>query len=272
MSEIINGQKNKTFSILEMEKEIKKRLYIQSKSFDYRSFANAINELEREGKIKPIVASKMNGMFPALFRKYSKVNEIEKIVDTIELLTNYHPQMNLMYFKTKNEEYQEKKYMLKAISEFLYTPDTKLLTVNERSLELFEDEKFLESTEGKKFLSNIGVSIEKLVCEKTFEPFFYVRYDNHSIKNVLIIENKDTFYSIKSLMREGINTWGNTSFQLLIYGEGNKITKSIEFIQELNLPTQGNVFYFGDIDREGLTIKHSLNNKIEQKIHWMDFF
>jgi hypothetical protein len=180
--------------------------------------------------------------------------------------------MNLTYFKEKKKEYEELKLYLTRVSEFLYHPDNEVLTVNERSLKLFKDEKFLESMNGKKLLLTIGINLEDLMCEKTYEPFFYYQYKGQVIENILIIENKDTFYSIKKLMAEGINSWGGTSFQLLIYGEGNKITRSIDFINELDIPENSKIYYYGDIDREGITIKHRLHGKIDKEIQWMNFF
>jgi len=46
---------------------------------------------------------------------------------------------------------------------------------------------------------------------------------------VLIVENKDTFFSLKALFQEGINRWSGKSFSMLIYREGRKILKSISF-------------------------------------------
>jgi hypothetical protein len=272
LTNIINNQKNRSFNTLEMEKEIRSILYRQSRTLDYREFANAINELQDGGKIKPILASKKNTMYPPLYKKYSKVKEIVSGVTVLELLTNFHPRMNLAYFKERKKEYVLQNMYLTEISEFLYKPDNDILTVNERSLELFDDEKFLDSNVGKKLLLNIGITIENLMCEKTYEPFFYYQYRGQEIENILIIENKDTFYSVKKLMAEGINNWGETSFQLLIYGEGNKITRSIEFINELDIPENAKIYYYGDIDREGISIKHRLHGKINMKIEWMKFF
>lgn len=268
LNKVLEEMKNKTFFTLELENAIKEMLYKESKSFNYRLFAKTINELEEKEEIKPVISSKKNGMNPSLYRKYTKVIKEEKKVDIVELFSNYHPQMDLSYFKTRSKEYGERKTFLESLSSFLYHPDTEMLSVNERSIELFEDEKFLESLEGKKFLANTGLTIEKLMCEKAYEPFFYY-HTSEMVENILIIENKDTFFSLKSLMREGINTWGDITFQMLIYGEGSKITKSIEFIQELNLPDDLTIYYFGDIDREGIAIKHRLSSRYEKDILWM---
>ena len=268
LKKLLEERKNKTFYTLDIERELKEILYKESKPFDYRAFADAINTLTKEEQIKPVIVSKMNGMNPSLYRKYTKIKKKEKKVDIVELFSHYHPQMDLSYFKTKSKEYTDKKAFLESLSNFLYHPDTELLSVNERSLELFDDEKFLESLEGKKFLLNTGLTMDKLMCEKAYEPFFYYQTSGR-VQNLLIVENKDTFYSLKSLMLEGINTWGDISFQLLIYGEGSKITKSIEFIQELYLPEDLNIYYFGDIDREGVTIKHRLSNRSEKAVQWM---
>ncbi|MCL0063142.1 DUF2220 domain-containing protein [Peptococcaceae bacterium] len=81
---------------------------------------------------------------------------------------------------------------------------------------------------------------------------------------MLIVENKDTFFSLKALFQEGINRWNGKSFSMLIYGEGRKILygegrkilKSISFFEEIEeykgLSTS--FYYFGDLDAEGISI------------------
>jgi len=72
----------------------------------------------------------------------------------------------------------------------------------------------------------------------------------------LIVENKTTYQALLPTLRE-------TGFSSLIYGSGNKIVKSIEQF-EWQLPmdeAEHTIYYFGDIDRSGFTIWHSLTKR-----------
>lgn len=46
------------------------------------------------------------------------------------------------------------------------------ITANERSFQVFRDEKWLLSKHGKDFLQRIGFALDDLRCYLTFEPFF----------------------------------------------------------------------------------------------------
>jgi hypothetical protein len=77
----------------------------------------------------------------------------------------------------------------------------------------------------------------------------------------LIVENKTTYQTLLPVLRESL-------FSTLIYGCGNKIVKSIEQF-EWQLPMTGvkhSFFYFGDIDKSGLSIWHALNKKQHTKL------
>lgn len=268
---IISNYKNKRFETIELEKEMKKSCYDKSIIFEYIEFAKAINLLVDEEKIKPVLASKMNNMQPSLYKKYMKVDRMIEVVPASELI-GYHPKMKMASFKTDRKRYEKVKPYIKKISDFLFHPDKEIITINERSLELFDNEKSLDSENGRKLLSLIGLTLDDLYCEKTYEPFFYYEMRVDKVENVLIVENKDTFHSFKKLMSQGINSWGGISFQFLIYGEGNKITKSIDYVDEVGIPEEVNIYYFGDIDKEGVSIKGRLDKQTDRTIKWMDHF
>ena len=46
-----------------------------------------------------------------------------------------------------------------------------MLKANERSFELFRNEKFLLDKEGIRFLANLGLTLSDLNCRRTYEPF-----------------------------------------------------------------------------------------------------
>lgn len=134
------------------------------------------------------------------------------------------------------------------------------LSINERSFQIFGDEKFLSSSEGKSFLNKYHISLASLNIYKTPEPFIYYlnRYTN--CKNALIIENKDTWYTMKHILKD-YGTICGIPIKALIYGEGRKIQSSFAYIEEedtLDIHDIQTFYYFGDIDASGLDIFYKL--------------
>lgn len=81
-------------------------------------------------------------------------------------------------------------------------------------------------------------------------------YDRTAPQNVLIIENKDTFYTVRKYMQEtGKNEILGKKIGTVIFGSGKKAVSSFrdfEFTAEKYLADSKNrFFYFGDMDYEG---------------------
>ena len=99
-----------------------------------------------------------------------------------------------------------------------------MVSVEERSLELFGHEKFLldgdSFPEGKGFLTRIGISEEQLKMVNYGEPFVFWLKQGKEIKDiqrVLIVENLSFFHtSIKLLEANKLDY----EPELIIYGEG----------------------------------------------------
>lgn len=136
------------------------------------------------------------------------------------------------------------------------------LSINERSLQVFGDEKFLASTECKKILNQYGLSMGLFNIYNTPEPFIY--YLNRSAsKDALIIENKDTWYTMRKILMD-TGYICNMDFKALIYGEGRKIQSSFEYINADDTRDIHNLecfYYFGDIDSSGIDILYKLQKQ-----------
>lgn len=82
--------------------------------------------------------------------------------------------------------------------------------------------------------------------------------------NILIIENKDTWYTLKNIMSYNFNCLAGINFDSLIYGEGKKIARKMDSLTEFDKSFFDGVkttyYYFGDIDYEGIGIFHDLIN------------
>lgn len=113
--------------------------------------------------------------------------------------------------------------------------------------------------EREDIIKKLGLTLQDLKCYETYEPFFYYENKEFSKGKILIIENKDTFWTIQNAVKT--NKYKN--IYLIIYGEGKKILKSFEFINNFKL--ENNIIeYFGDIDYEGINIYEQLKSKYSQ--------
>lgn len=262
------NKKTKTFETNRLLESLELRM--GGEAFDlaggYGIFASLIKELCDTGKLSPVKNSGTNGMNPKLYSKY-------RIADTKastnpegykdELLA-MHPMIKKDYYLKNLLSYEaDRKYIL-SLNKCLQTSGVKhwkqyRYTLNERSFEIFKDEKFLDKY-GKVLFKKLGMDMEVLNCYRTYEAFFYIFLKPGCGGNALIIENKDTFMSLLHAMNSGNSEQFNkNNINLLIYGEGNKITKSFEFMEELSRqqPLE-TVFYYGDIDYPGIDIYQRL--------------
>ena len=122
---------------------------------------------------------------------------------------------------------------------------------------MFQNEKLLKERED--IIKKLGLTIQDLKCYETYEPFFYYENKEFCKGKILIIENKATFWTIQN----AVKTTKYKNIYLIIYGEGKKILKSFEFINNFKL--ENNIIeYFGDIDYEGINIYEQLKSKYSQ--------
>lgn len=75
--------------------------------------------------------------------------------------------------------------------------------------------QLLSSKQGKELVKNLGLTYKDLFCFETFEPFFHIGIAKDAFQNILIVENLDTFFSLKELYSKHIRSWVNINFALL---------------------------------------------------------
>ena len=275
INDYLNSQTKKQVVTREIEtylQEVLGQIGYWQKEGGYPSFAEKIEILIQLGMIDPVKASGLNGKQPPLYEKYRIVKQKDTLdqVTRQKLLTGYDPQIKTAYYSTHGKDYQEDEPYLAKLDSFLKQHQNfaswSLITANERSFQVFHNEKWLLSRHGHLFCQRTGLSLAALRCYQTSEPFFYypvsIPRGTNKIK-VLIVENKDTFFSLKGLFQQGIHTWGGHIFSLLIYGEGRKIQKSFRFYEELGeyQNYQADFYYFGDLDPEGIRIWYDLQKE-----------
>lgn len=235
-------------------------------------------KLIKDEKIKIVKASGTNGKRPALYNRYTVIKEKEdnsKYFEEIDY--KIIPELNISYFRNNIEKYKEnRKYILK-LNIFLINNRENLekrISQKERSFQIWQEEKYLQG-KGLTLLNKLEVDIEKLNYYETNEPLAYYSITKKVPQNILIIENMDTFYTIrKHLMDKGENVFGK-EIGTVVYGKGKGIEKSIKdfdlVVDSYVSDTRNKILYLGDLDFEGIIIYEGLEKLIKGKYYIRPF-
>lgn len=233
----------------------------------YRKLYDEIMLLKQNNYIKEIKSSSFNGLTPPLKTRWQIISKEDiqkwnksKILQLSDCL-DFSYYINYPIYQTDLEwEYIENIY------KFIKSAESKeWASVEERSLELFYDEKFLrnrkETPKGRYgILKRLKLSYEDLKMKKYGEMFIYWNKGIRDIKNMIILENHSTFFTYKRTAEEKGDIFG-FSPDILIYGEGKKIENSFSFLEEIADVSKVEVLYFGDIDSEGFGIFYRLKER-----------
>ena len=232
---------------------------------DYGVFHELVSRLGEEGILEPVRASRLNGRVPPLYNRYRIIREqVDKtaLAQEIRLL---HPILHIEGYLARPEVYHKHREILKGLSDYLWHHRELLeapMSCKERSFSIWGREKFLESKLSliAEVLRFNNLKPDFLNYYHTPEPFFEYVFDRELNMTVCIIENKDTWFTFRRLMQEkGRNTFFGERLHVLLYGEGNKITKLnalSEYARDmLGRPgAEVRFLYFGDLDREGIRL------------------
>ncbi len=237
------------FDLLTLEK------LFQVSSYD--NLLELVAQLEQLKIISPIVASKQNGLNPPLYKKYRILPQKTDNSSVLQEIDSLHYWINTEQLRKNPDRYVQNREILYTLSEFLKSHSETLrspMSENERAYAIWGNEKILDKKEHITLLKKCGIW-EHLNTYPTPEPFFEYRRIS-APANVLVIENKDSWFTMRKLMLEsGTYCFFDTPVDCLLYGEGNKITnKASSLEQYLNLDRvfDGTVFYWGDLDPEGI--------------------
>lgn len=239
----------------------------------YEELKIVVDEMIGNNIIKPIKSKGMTSFFPKVYCEYRKVVEKRDYTELKNEIIKLNPRLNISRYLNSPELYEELQEQILKLSNFLWNNKESLnneMSVKERSFEIWGDEKFLESKEGKCILTFNKIDTEYLNFYYAPEPFFC-----HEIKKkkrdsvILIIENKDTWYSIgKALNLSENKKLFNIEINFLIYGEGNKATRKNALIDFINIIADltSKIYYVGDIDIAGVNMLYSCINNNEINI------
>ncbi len=246
---------------------------------DYSELVDYIKENIERGKLKPIKSSNTNGKKPALYNAYKIIpNQPDYKEYLDELKFKIHPSLKIDYYLKNPEKYIDDRHDILDLSIFFESRKESFndaLSMNERSFEIWGREKFLQKGSGKRILKNLGLSLESLNIYETTEPLAYYSHHKNTPQDILIIENKDTFYSMRRHLLKGNTGILGLPIGTLIYGGGKGIHRSFQdftFCVEPYLNYKSNTFlYFGDLDYEGIIIFESLQKSFQHDLKIIPF-
>lgn len=249
------------------EKELRLLLSIP----DYDEYYHVVCKLIEHDNLSPVKHSGSNGMRPPLHKRYTIKRQAEgcdHLLSEIRLLQGC---FNIEGYLADAERYVNHRYWVLIMDDFFKNHSHKLdiaISVNERSFQIFQREKALREDGELAAVLNFNPSLrDALNFYDTPEPFFI--YNIHPLYpsakdelNVLIVENKDTWYTLRGIMKPDKRCIAGICFDSLIYGEGRKITRRkdslTEFERGIFKGAKISYHYFGDLDYEGMGIAHDL--------------
>jgi len=219
-----------------------------------------------KNKIRIVKSSPLNGKTPALPLSYWRIEEAvdyEKQVEELkfQLVAPIH---NDYYLEHLDVYLQEEKWVKLLNRYFLENEGKEQIPVsmNERSFQIWGREKFLQKGQGRKVLAHCKVTLEQLNVYGTTEPLAYYSASRQIPQTILILENKDTFYSMRKYLLSGFDEIFGEHIGTVIYGAGKGILRSFEdfrFCVESHINAADNrILYFGDLDYEGIGIYEHL--------------
>ena len=234
---------------------------------DYHSLVNFVMDKIEKGIIDPIRSSGTNGKTPALYNRFRIIDsEVDNREYENELKFNLYSSLKIDYYLKNINKYKEDRKYILQLSNYISNNKELLnepVSMNERSFEIWNREKFLQKESGFRILKNVGLSPQDLNIYETTEPLSYYSHHKNIPQNILILENKDTFYSMRKYLIEGHEKILGLPVGTLIYGKGKGIIKSFKdftFCVEPYLSDRSNqIIYFGDLDYEGILIYEQLS-------------
>lgn len=239
---------------------------------EYKALYAKIIALLQDNKIKPVKASGTNGKSPALYKEYWIIEEKQDMSSYLNEL-NYAlvPSISTDYYRAHISQYLEDRPWVLLLNDYLKQDNFMTqMSENERSFDIWHREKFLKQEQGKKILKRCGLETGVLNYYKTTEPVAYYCATRQTPQKLLVIENKDTFYSMRRYLNGDCRKDSEViprrifgrEIGTVIYGAGKGILRSFEDFRfcvesHVNAP-ENEILYFGDLDYEGIGIYERL--------------
>lgn len=239
---------------------------------NYGLLYEKVIQLVESGGLEPVKASGLNGKHPALYKRY-RIVQVEKDRSSYveELTYEMSTLLDVSYYLNHLDKYEEVRQEILLLNHYLKQRKDEALYVslNERSFEIWGREKYLKQEGGMTLLKKLGLPLKELKVYETVTPVAYYVQHKNVPQNVLIVENMDTFYSMRQHLMAGKSQIGGEKIGTLIYGAGKQIVKGFDTFMALGeayLRHEGNNFlYFGDLDYEGISIYEHLAQRVRNQ-------
>lgn len=141
--------------------------------------------------------------------------------------------------------------LLKRVAAWMRdNPEPDLVPIQERSLELFDDEKALDAYLKTRLFTSAALTLDLLACFIPPVPFVSQHLSGTGPTRLLVVENLATYTSFLKALQERADRRLDLH---LAWGGGNSFTQSVLSIPTLS-PAPTRVYYFGDLDLAGLQI------------------
>jgi len=230
----------------------------------YEEFYKLITDMERTNVLKKF-GNEQNSMQPRLYKKYRLIKETDTLTDEEKIKLIALNKLNLTYYKKRASEFREDYDILVVLNDYMRNKtEYKDLSMNEVSYELFGYEKAMTTGEhgrASEVMGKIGLNEDSLGCRTKYNPLLntiFKGFYQKEIKNILVIENLETYWTLNRFLREN-----ETSIDMLVFGEGYSIVKNFAGIIQYGVTIKDNILYYGDIDLEGICIYSLLKNKFD---------
>lgn len=217
------------------------------------------------GELKAIKSGGTNGRRPALPLKFWVVEEQDFSALEDELLYHTAKEISLDYYLKHLDVYAQERQAVRQLNDYFRDRAAELqesISLNERSYAIWHQEKFLGQKGGMTVLKHCGIEPDRLNYYATSEPFACYTRHREPAQTILIIENKDTFYSMRQLLLEGRPSILGQEIGTLVYGGGKRILSCFKDFQLSAEPyllhPENRFIYFGDLDYEGILIYEQL--------------
>jgi len=232
------------------------------KPANYLELVKEINRLISDGIIARVGNGKLtNGRIPPLCIKYRIIRDRENDLEIEKEIKHLSPEFKVEKYLKNKETYKKQREEVQKLDYFFKNQKEKLnirISKNERAYQIWGYEKMLDTSLGKSIISFNGLE-ERLNFYLTPEPFFDYILNLKDRMTMLVIENKDTWYTLRKILRNSrlkkINILG-VEIDGIIYGEGNKITKlcALDNYEREILSSNVEFIYWGDLDFSGIDI------------------
>ena len=259
-SEIIKGAGKSYISLDEIEAGLNSRR--PGAGFvEYGQLVDAVKKLIQAGAVKPAGRPNLtNGKIPPLRLKYRIIKESNDFSEYLDEIKQLHPAFNISGYVKNPDNYVKSRQIILELNRFLKDGATSLsepMSKNERAYEIWGNEKALDDPQVNSVVEYSNIR-EKLNYYMTPEPFFDYINSYGDVMNILIVENKDTWFTLRKLLTASPErcTMFGEKIDGLLYGEGKKITApgALKTYECDVIARPCRFLYFGDLDFTGIAI------------------